>query len=169
MTRRATPNGGCSLVTARHCLRSRASSRNSRRARAIVVAEVVGAADQQAWRTAGDIELRWLHGTGNGRAPSRLEEAVRTFPQPEGQGYIWMAGELRTVRATRRYLRHELGIAGERYSLIGYWRINAEAWMERYETIAPEMDAIWEQGEAAGRDIEDIEDAYDAALEQAGL
>lgn len=138
-------------------------------ARAIVVAEVVDEHDRQTWATAGDVELRWLYASGNGRAPSRLEEALRTFPHPPGTGYIWMAGELRTVRAARRHLRHALGLAGERYSLIGYWRTDGEAWMERYEAIAPDMEAIWAQGEADGLDIEEIEDAYDAALEQAGL
>jgi hypothetical protein len=31
------------------------------------------------------------------------------------------------------------------------------------------MNAIWERGEAEGRDVEDIIDEYDDALEQAGL
>jgi hypothetical protein len=31
------------------------------------------------------------------------------------------------------------------------------------------MEAIWERGEAEGRDVEDIIDDYDLALERAGL
>lgn len=138
-------------------------------ARAIVVAEVYDEADRQQWRTAGDVEVRWLHGSGEGRAPSRLEEAVRTFPEPDGQGYIWMAGETRTVRATRRYVRHERGIARERYSLTGYWLTNADDWAARFEPLAAQMEAIWERGEAEGRDREEIIDEYDTALDRAGL
>jgi len=138
-------------------------------ARAIVVAEVYDEADRQEWQTAGDVEVRWLHGSGEGRAPSRLEEAVRTFPEPEGQGYLWMAGETRTVRATRRYIRHERGIARERYSLTGYWLTNADDWAARFEPIAAQMEAIWERGEAEGRDLEEIIDEYDTALDRAGL
>ncbi|MDP2712935.1 MAG: siderophore-interacting protein [Solirubrobacteraceae bacterium] len=137
--------------------------------RATVVAEVFDEADRQEWVTAGDVDVRWLHGSGEGRAPSRLEEAVRTFPEPDGQGYIWMAGETRTVRATRRYLRHERRLAGERYSLTGYWLTNADDWAARFEPIAAEMEAIWTRGEAEGRDLEEIIDEYDTALDRAGL
>jgi NADPH-dependent ferric siderophore reductase len=34
---------------------------------------------------------------------SCLNEVVRSFPEPDGPGYVWMAGETRTVR----YLRQE--------------------------------------------------------------
>jgi len=138
-------------------------------ARATVVAEVLDAADRQRWETAGDVDVVWLHGSGNGPAPSRLEEAVRTFAEPPGQGYIWMAGETRTVRATRRYIRHERGIARERYSLTGYWLVGAEAWERRYEQVAARLEAIWERAEQEGADTEAVIDDYDAALEEAGL
>lgn len=138
-------------------------------ARALVVAEVFDAADRQHWETAGDIEVTWLHGSGDGRTPSRLKEAVRTFAEPPGQGYVWMAGETRTVRATRRYVRHERGIARERYSLTGYWLVDAEAWERRYEQVAARLEAIWERTEQAGVDTEAVMDDYDAALEEAGL
>lgn len=138
-------------------------------ARAIVVAEVFDEADRQQWQTAGDVEVRWLHGSGNGHVPSRLEKAVRTFPEPDGRGYFWMAGETRTVRATRRYLRHERGLARERYALTGYWLTDAEVWEARYQPIAAELEGIWARGEAEGRDVEEIVDEYDSALEQAGL
>lgn len=138
-------------------------------ARAYVVAEVFAAGDRQQWQTAGGIEVVWLHGSGDGRAPSRLEEAVRTFAEPPGQGYIWMAGETRAVRATRRYVRHERGIARERYSLTGYWLVGAEAWERRYEQVAARLEAIWKRAEQAGADTEAVIDDYDAALEEAGL
>jgi NADPH-dependent ferric siderophore reductase len=138
-------------------------------ARATVVAEVPDEADRQAWETAGDVEVRWLHGSGAGRSRSRLEEAVRTFPEPPGQGYLWMAGETRTVRATRRYIRHERGVPSERYALTGYWLADVDDWATRYEAVAAEMEAIWARGEAEGRDVEEIIDEYDSALDRVGL
>jgi NADPH-dependent ferric siderophore reductase len=134
-------------------------------AKATVVAETADPRDRQRWETRGDVDVVWIEG---GEA-SKLAHAVRSFPEPEGTGYRWMAGETRTVRAARRYLRHERGLPAERYSLTGYWLDNLEEWAARYEKVASEMSAIWEQGEAQGRDLEDIIDDYDEALERAGL
>lgn len=138
-------------------------------ARAVVVAEVFDEADRQQWDTAGDVEIRWLHGSGEGRAPSRLDAAVRTFPEPEGPGYIWMAGETRVVRAARRHLRHERGVAKERHGLTGYWLTDAADWAARFAPVADELETIWARGEAEGRNLEEIIDAYDDALDRAGL
>jgi NADPH-dependent ferric siderophore reductase len=134
-------------------------------ARAIVVGETVDPADRQEWETRGDVEVVWLEG---GEA-SGLEHAVRSFPEPDGNGYRWMAGETRCVRYARRHLRHERGVPRERWSLTGYWLDNYEEWEKRYERVAAEMNAIWQQGQAQGRDTEDIIDEYDEALERAGL
>lgn len=138
-------------------------------ARAIVVAEVFDRADRQEWETQADVDIHWLHGSGDGYAPSRLDDVVRTFREPSGPGYIWMSGETRTVRSSRRFLRHERGLDRIRYGLTGYWLDRSEEWTERYEPIAGEMQALWERGEAEGRDLEDLRDEYDAALERAGL
>ena len=77
--------------------------------RTTVVIEVEDPADRQP--LPGDV--RWVRG--------RLNEVVRTFPEPDAPGYIWMAGETRTVRDARRYLRHERGVDKARWSLTGYW------------------------------------------------
>jgi NADPH-dependent ferric siderophore reductase len=138
-------------------------------ARVTVVAETFHPADRQAWDTAGDVRVVLLHGSGEGRAPSRLEHAVRAFPEPAGRGYRWMAGETRVVRGARRWLRHERGIPRECWSLTGYWLDRLEEWEARYREVAPRMSAIWERGEAEGRDPEEIMDDYERALEDAGL
>jgi NADPH-dependent ferric siderophore reductase len=134
-------------------------------ARATVVAETADPADRQEWETRGNVDYVWI----DGGAASKLDHAVRTFPEPAGNGYRWMAGETHAVRSTRRHLRHERGIARERYSLTGYWLDNMEEWEARYTQVSAEMEAIWERGEAEGRDLEDIIDDYDLALERAGL
>jgi NADPH-dependent ferric siderophore reductase len=138
-------------------------------ARAVVVAETFDEADRQEWDTRGDVRVTWLHGSGEGRAASRIGEALRSFPEPAGLGYRWMAGETRVVRMTRRHVRHERGIPKDEYSLTGYWLDGYEEWEARYEQVAERMTAIWERGEAEGRDLEEIMDEYDEALERAGL
>ena len=137
--------------------------------RTMVVAEVFDEADRQQWSTAADVDVRWLHGTGDGDVPSRLDDVVRSCPERLEEGYIWMAGETRTVRSARRYLRHELGLDRTRYSLTGYWLAHSEEWLERYAPIADDMHELWTRGEAEGRDPEELQDAYDNALERAGL
>lgn len=138
-------------------------------ARATVVAETFDRADRQEWETAADVDVRWVHGTGEDRAPSVLERVVRTFREPDGTGYRWMAGETRTVRGARRHLRHERGIPRARWALTGYWLANGEEWEARWEEHSEQLNGIWERGEAEGRDMEDIIDDYDAALEAVGL
>lgn len=133
--------------------------------RTTVVLEVGDPADRQAWETRGDVDVRWLHG----RTQSCLNEVVRSFPEPGGPGYIWMAGETRIVRDARRYLRHERGVDRSRWALTGYWLARSEEWLQRYEPYAAELSALWERGEAEGRDEEEIMDAYEAALERVGL
>jgi NADPH-dependent ferric siderophore reductase len=126
-----------------------------------VVAEIEDPADRQPLH--GDVDVRWLHGT------SCLNEVVRSFPEPDAPGYIWMAGETRVVRDARRYLRHERGVDKARWALTGYWLARSEEWLERYKPHAGELGALWERGEAEGRDEEEIMDEYEAALERVGL
>lgn len=134
-------------------------------ARAIVVAEVDDAADKQRWETAADVDIRWICGPRQ----SCLNDVVRTFPEPDAPGYVWMAGETRTVRDARRYLRHERGVDRSRWALTGYWLARSEEWLERYKPHAGELGALWERGEAEGLDEETIMDEYEAALERVGL
>lgn len=130
--------------------------------RTTVVLEIEDPADRQPFASAG-VDLRWLHGT------CCLNEVVRSFPEPEGPGYIWMAGQTQIVRDARRYLRHERGVDKARYSLTGYWMPRSEEWLERYKPHADELTALWERGEAEGLDEEALMDEYEAALERAGL
>src|SRR5690606_33613945 len=65
--------------------------------------------------------ITWLHRSGNGVAPSRMADVVKTMPIPATPGYIWVAGEQKVVRAIRKYVRHELKLPTSRYDLVSYW------------------------------------------------
>ena len=113
--------------------------------------------------------VTWLHKSGNGVAPSRLEEVVRAVPLPPTPGYIWVAGEQKVVRSIRKFVRQELKLPPERYELVGYWTAGAEEWDARWEAIDPairaKIDASWH----SGRDAEDVRDEYEATLDKFGL
>ena len=113
--------------------------------------------------------VTWLHGSGNGVAPSRLEDVVRAVPMPKAPGYLWVAGEQKTVRAIRKYARKELGLPSERYELVAYWIHDGEEWDAKWKALDPalkaEIDAAW----ASGRDREEVRDEYEATLEKYGL
>ncbi|MET9480670.1 siderophore-interacting protein [Streptomyces sp. NPDC006638] len=92
-------------------------------ARAVVFAEVVDAAEEQRFATAGDVTVHWLH---RGRALSGpagpLVRAVRDAVFPEGSAHAWLGGEAGAVRALRRHLVEERGFARRAVDFTGYWR-----------------------------------------------
>lgn len=114
------------------------------------------------------LEVLWVVG-GNGHGPSRLEEIVRSLVRPEGTGYVWVAGESRTLRGIRKHLRHELRLPATAYKSVGYWIENGERWREQYDALDPEtraqLEAMWDQP----RDEEEIEDEYEDRLTELGL
>ena len=132
------------------------------------VLEVSSAAEKQSIKHHDEVEIIWVYG-GNGRRPSCLEDILRSSERPSGAGYIWVAGEAKTMRGARRYLRHELKLPCTDYKIVGYWTAHGEEWMAKYEALPAEtlaeLTAMWE----SGRDEEEIEDEYTAKLESLGL
>jgi NADPH-dependent ferric siderophore reductase len=117
---------------------------------------------------APNLSVRWIVGRGNGVAPSAITEALRALPITD-DCYVWVAGEAGELRSARRHLRHERGLAADRYAVIGYWRDRQEEWLERYdglddETVAA-LRAIWESDD----DEELRRDRYDEHLTRLGL
>lgn len=131
----------------------------------VVRIELADPRDAVTLPATGDVSIEWVHNEG----PSRLEELVRTADLPEGPGYTFAAGEAAATRGVRRYLRHELGLAAARYSVIGYWRDRSEEWQRRFRESGVDLEAIYAAGEAAGRDAEELADEVDRRLIAAGL
>jgi NADPH-dependent ferric siderophore reductase len=115
-----------------------------------------------------EVDVRWIVG-GNGVAPSRIEQVVRSAERPEGVGYVWVVGEASVLRAVRKHVRHELGLPATAYKVVAYWRENSEEWNARYAALDPqvreELLAIWD----TDRDEEEIEDEWSARLVELGL
>lgn len=91
-------------------------------ARAFVIAVVAGRDEEQTLQSAARVDVLWVH-----RPVSRahecepLCEVVKNTRLPEGDGYIWIAGE----STTARLLREDLIERGHPKAWIrasGYWR-----------------------------------------------
>ena len=140
------------------------------RTRAVV--EVPDADHRIELPTGPHIEVTWIDG-GNGHAPSRLDEVVRSAPAPDGDagsGYIWVAGESGCLRSVRKHLRRERGLSADRFKVVGYWVVESEEWNSRYaalpQQVREELLAMWTD---ESRDVEEVEDEYVDRLERLGL
>lgn len=127
--------------------------------------EIADPRDEVALPGGDNISIEWVHNSGD----SRLGELVRSADVPEGDGYTFVAGEAAATRDVRRYLRHECGLPAARYSVIGYWTARSEDWNRRLEQSGIDLAAIYEAGEAAGKDEEELADEVDRQLVAAGL
>lgn len=116
------------------------------------------------------VEVVWTVG-GNGHTPCGLLDVLRATPLPQdGTGYVWFAGETRVQRAVRKHLRHERGLPGTGYKVVGYWTEHAEQWRATWEGLGPDvrarLDSLWSD---EGRDPEAVADDVDALYAEIGL
>ena len=146
----------------------RAVEQLPRGTRVHVVVEVDNEEERQAFATAADIDLTWLL-TDVAHGPSKLPAVVRDYARLPGKGYIWVAGEAGATRAARKHLRHELKRAADTYTVVGYWRYQAEEWNAKYEKIEANVLARLDAAREAGRSEEELVDEYEASLDAAGL
>lgn len=136
--------------------------------RALAVAEVTEAADRQELTSPADVTYRWVTG-GNGHGPSVMLDVLRQIELPSGPGYIWFAGEAAESRAIRKYVRHELGWSTESFTILGYWRVNKERWMARYEQVGEQLEKVYTNAIESGLSEGDALEVYEAELEKVGL
>jgi len=90
-----------------------------------VYIEVDGKHDELELITKAPLSLTWLHRARESvDVPGRLlEQAVRGFQAPPGQGAVWIGCEAGIMREIRKHLIFERGIAREALCTRGYWKI----------------------------------------------
>ena len=96
------------------------------RKRVLAVVEISSPAAQVDFETRADLAIQWVHcpiDTSDGA--SALERAVRRLHLPDGNGYIWAAGEFSAIRDIRHHLVHERGFDKARIRAASYWRRDA--------------------------------------------
>ncbi|RRQ26702.1 siderophore-interacting protein [Rhodococcus sp. Eu-32] len=138
-------------------------------AKAHAIVEVLERGDIQEFETEGDVTYDWRIGSGNGDCASVLEGAVRDYALPDGEGYVWFAGEASSSRVVRKYFRKELGYPVRQFEIIGYWRANSEQWLEKYKKYQEEALAVYNGALEAGRSQAEASEEFDAMLERVGL
>lgn len=133
-----------------------------------VIAEVLDRSEIDYLPHRPGTEIIEAIGTGNGAAPSRLPELLRTVDLPT-DAYLWLAGEAADTRAAKKHVRG-LGWARDRADVVGYWRFEAEEWTKRFEAAGEDrLRSVFADALAAGLSRDEATDLYEQALEAAGL
>lgn len=101
-----------------------------RPAHAIVVVDDAG--HQLDLASPADLVVTWVHRATDPGNHDLLLEAVRALTFPDGRVDVFVHGEAAEVRAVRKHLLGQRGIAGEGTSISPYWRrgCDDEAWRE---------------------------------------
>ena len=71
------------------------------------------AADQRAWTSAAELNLQWV---------TSLAEAVDALQLPEGDGFVWAAGESRVMADLRKRILAKPGANPKRMRIASYWK-----------------------------------------------
>jgi NADPH-dependent ferric siderophore reductase len=105
---------------------------------ALVVSVCNGAADEVPWTSPARLAARWVHRRGqNDDATAALLAAVRALALPAGDGFAWLAGEAREMRAVFRHLVDERQVAPARIHASGHWKRGVVG-HDHHEPVAPE-------------------------------
>jgi NADPH-dependent ferric siderophore reductase len=91
----------------------------------------------------GELDLVWLHRTGAPEDADLLPRAVADLAFPEGRVHAFVHGEADEIRAIRRHLLVDRGLARSDMSCSPYWRrtMTDEAWRQVKREFVAAMDA----------------------------
>jgi len=97
-------------------------------AHVLAVLQVDDNQDQRNFKTQADANVQWV--TDN----TQLLSSVQALNLPEGEGYIWCAGESVTMAAVRRILVEEKGHSRHNIRASAYWKRGASGHHETLES-----------------------------------
>jgi len=98
--------------------------------------EVNGPEDEQELASEADATVTWVHRNGAAAGHTDvLEQALRAFTIPDGDGYLWFTGEANTLRGIRRLVLNEKGIDKSRANFSGHWKVGTTDF-DHHEPIA---------------------------------
>jgi NADPH-dependent ferric siderophore reductase len=91
-----------------------------------VFVEVSDPAEELRLESPAQFQLTWLHHSGATQPVGRrLEQAVREFPFPKGNGRVWIGCEASIMREIRRHLLNERRMDRAHVHTQGYWKYGA--------------------------------------------
>ncbi|MGI4813268.1 MAG: siderophore-interacting protein [Janthinobacterium lividum] len=94
------------------------------------VASLIEVADPSArieFKTNAELYAQWCYRRGSTDGETGLPAALRQMFRPDGEGYVWAAGESTVIRAVRKILCDEQGIDKHRIRAASYWKRGADA------------------------------------------
>jgi len=89
------------------------------------VATLIEVADQSArieFNTRADLYAQWRYRNESEHPGGALLLALRETYVPDGEGYVWAAGEATLMRAVRKLLCDERGVDKKRIRASAYWK-----------------------------------------------
>jgi NADPH-dependent ferric siderophore reductase len=110
---------------------------------AVVVAIVDDADYELDLDCPGDLDLTWVHRSDAHDEPDRLLRAVEAVDLPADGAQVFVHGEAAEVRAVRRHLLGDRGLARQGTSISPYWRRHLSD--ERWRQVKAEWLAACEQ------------------------
>jgi NADPH-dependent ferric siderophore reductase len=101
--------------------------------RATVVAAVASPDEQQAFESRAELDIRWVYrALERASDPAPLLASVTGLTLPEGDGYVWVAGESDTAKVIRKHLVEERGLNRSWVKAAGYWRKGSAGFHENH-------------------------------------
>jgi NADPH-dependent ferric siderophore reductase len=90
----------------------------------------------------GELDVRWLHRSGTPDDADLLAREVAALEFPEGRVHAFVHGEADEIRAIRRHLLTDRGLARSDMSCSPYWRrtMTDEAWRQVKREFVAAMD-----------------------------
>lgn len=90
----------------------------------VAVIEVADAAEEQAFATAADLSLHYVHRDGAAAGTTSLIlDAIKTLTFPTGVAYAYVAGEVGMSQSVRAHLTEARGFEAQYIKAAGYWRL----------------------------------------------
>lgn len=91
-----------------------------------VLLETRNASTEPPLPTRADARITWLHrqAADPGRG-SLLTRAAQTLERPDGEGFVWAAGEASDIAALRRELVARWGLANHQIRAASYWKLGS--------------------------------------------
>ncbi|WP_397474248.1 siderophore-interacting protein [Pusillimonas sp.] len=102
---------------------------------ALVIVKTRDEASRIDFHAGCNLRTQWVSDDASAPADGMdpLERAVRALELPEGEGYIWAAGEYSPIQKVREHLVKERGIDKGRIRAASYWRKEAPATHVNFE------------------------------------
>lgn len=102
--------------------------------RAMVIIETQHSTSHVTLETQADAHVQWVRpAVDTADGVSALERATRRLLLPEGDGFIWAAGEYNVIRRIRQYLVEEKGVNKNRIRASSYWRQGEQGAHKNFE------------------------------------